>query len=332
MRFSLVFALFVIVSQAEAGSGHGFAASFTGTTMRFDYYHTGTKGQESFSLDQAYEEGQWPGSVVNLIDTLNLGEYLLRVFDRGTGQLIYSRGFSSMFQEWQTTDEAALGVFRTFSESVRFPCPRRAVQLTISRRDRQMNFHEVFSTVVDPASPAQVNREKKPATFRILPIMENGAASEKVDILILGDGYARTDMEKFRTDAKHFNEVMFATHPFKERKSDFNVRAIEVESGESGIDVPDKEVWKSNALGTAYNTFGSARYVLTTENRKIRDIAASAPYDFICILVNDTRYGGGRDLPAVRDDLYQGNHSRAGVADELRVRPRVRTFVCRTWG
>jgi len=333
MRFGVVFAFSVVVSQAMAGSSHGFDVSFTGSTMRFDYYHTGTKGQESFSLDQTYEEGPWPGSVVNLIDTLNLGEYLLRVFDRGTGQLIYSRGFSSMFQEWQTTNEAAAGVYRTFSESVRFPFPRRAVQLSISRRDRQMNFHEVFSTVVSPALPTQVNREKKPSAFRILPIMENGPASEKVDILILGDGYSRTEMDKFRADAKHFNEVMFATHPFKERKSDFNVRAIEVESEESGVDVPDKGIWKNNALGTAYNTFGSARYVLTTENRKIRDIAASAPYDFICMLVNDTRYGGGgifqlytttytKETTAGQEwqmdyvYVHEFGHSFAGLGDE----------------
>jgi len=100
-------------------------------------------------------------------------------------------------------------------------------------------------------------------------------------------------MEKFQKDARHFSDVMFGTHPFSDRKQDFNVWAVEVESGESGIDVPDKNVWKSNALGTMYNTFGSARYILTTDNKAVRDAAAAAPYDFICILINDTRYGGG---------------------------------------
>jgi len=100
-------------------------------------------------------------------------------------------------------------------------------------------------------------------------------------------------MEKFHRDAKHMSEVLLGTSPFKERKSDFNVWMIDVESRESGIDVPDKNVWKDNALGTTYNTFGSARYVLTEENRTIRDIAAAAPYDAIAILLNDSRYGGG---------------------------------------
>ncbi len=94
------------------GSAQQFDRFFTSRTMRVDYYHTGAKGQESIALDDVYEEGEWPGSRINLIDTLNLGEYLCRVFDRSSGVLIYSRGFSTMFQEWQTTDGAASGAFR----------------------------------------------------------------------------------------------------------------------------------------------------------------------------------------------------------------------------
>ena len=123
--------------------------------------------------------------------------------------------------------------------------------------------------------------------------MVNGPIEKKVDILILGDGYAKEDMEKYRKDAKHFTEQLFSYQPFKKHKNEFNVRAIEVISDDSGIDKPDQNIWKQTALGTMYNTFGSARYVLTEENRAIRDIAAPAPYDFITILVNDNRYGGG---------------------------------------
>jgi hypothetical protein len=276
-----------------AGDEGTYEKMFSGKTMRVDYYHTGTKGEETLSLDQVVVEGDWAGSRRNLIDTLNLGEFMLRLYDRGTNAVVYSRGFSSMFNEWQTTDEALAGVHRTFSESVRFPSPKREVQVTISRRDKKMVFHEVFSTAINPNDPTQVNTEKRPQPYKVTPIMKNGDPAEKVDIVILGDGYAKADMEKFRGDAKHFNDVMFGTRPFSDRKKDFNVWAVEVESGESGIDVPDRNVWKNNALGTMYNTFGSARYVLTTENKAVRDAAAAAPYDFVCILVNDTRYGGG---------------------------------------
>lgn len=270
-----------------------FDQYFTDKTMRVDYYHTGTKGIETMSLDKVYEEGTWPGSRINLVDNLNLGEYIVRVYDLASTTLIFSRGYSTMFNEWQTTDEAIGGIYRTFHETVRLPYPKSKIQLTISRRDKKMIFHELFSTVIDPNAPAEVNREKKPTPFKVVPLMVNGASAKKIDIVIVGDGYRKEDLEKFRKDAKHFNDVMFGTSPFKERKNDFNVWTIEVISPDSGIDKPDKNIWKNTALGTMYNTFASARYVLTEENRMLRDVLAAAPYDFVNILVNDYRYGGG---------------------------------------
>lgn len=281
--------LLAVVARADVS----FDRFFTDATMRVDYYHTGTKGEERFSIDRVYREGVWAGSQTQLVDTLNLGEFLVRVYDRGTNLLVYSRGFSSMFHEWQTTDEAATGAYRTFEESVRFPYPRRAVQVTIARRDRRMVFHDLFSLTIDPDDPTVVHKEARAAEFPVVPLVTNGPPSEKVDILILGDGYTKEEMGKFRKDAEHFNSVMFSTKPFSKHKKSFNVWTIEVASDESGIDVPDKNTWKCNALNAQYNTFGSARYVLIADNRRLRDIAAAAPYDCLCILVNDTRYGGG---------------------------------------
>lgn len=335
-RILAVLVLFVCATLAfssRSWSGMTFDRFFVDKTMRVDYYQTGTKDLQTLSLDRIYEEGIWPGSKINLIDTLNRGEYLVRVFDVATTALIYSRGYSSIFHEWQTTDEAAFGVYRTFHETVRLPYPKRKVHLTISKRDKALAFREIFSTVINPESPVEVNREKRTPPFKIVPLMINGPSSEKADFVILGDGYRKEDVEKFRKDAKHFNDVMFSTSPFKERKKDFNVWTIEVISQDEGIDKPDKNIWKSTALGTSYNTFGSARYILTEENRMLRDVAAAAPYDFVTILVNDDRYGGGgiynlyttcytkTDVPGKEwqmDYVYvhEVGHSFAGLADE----------------
>ncbi len=287
-----VFCLVLLLGSPTRGEDL-YARFFLDKTLRVDLYHSGTKGLESFSHDRSMLEGAWPGSRVNLIDTMNLGEYQVRVYDRVTSLLLYSRGYSTIFNEWQTTDEAAAGVQQTFSETVRCPLPRRAIQLTIARRQRNMTFRELYSVIIDPADPTQICKELHKPPHKVRGLMENGPPAEKVDIVIIGDGYALEDQEKFHEDARHFNRVLFETHPFNARKDDFNVWTVAVESPESGIDVPDKDVWKANALGCMYNTFGSPRYVLTTENGALRDAAASAPYDFICILVNDTRYGGG---------------------------------------
>jgi len=327
----IVLALVCAVSLARGQSV--YEKFFTENTLRVDLYHNGTKGEEHYSFDQAFREGPWPGHHTKLIDTLNLGDYLLCVSDRATNSLLYSRGYSTMFNEWQTTDDAMAGVYRTFSESVRFPYPRRAVRLAISRRDKRMEFHEIFSMTLDPSDPAKIIKRPHHGVFSVVPVMVNGAPAEKVDILVLGDGYAKADMEKFKKDVEHLTDVMFHTHPFKERKEDFNVWRIDVVSGESGIDIPGKNIWRRNTLGTRYDTFGSARYVLTEENKTLRDIASEAPYDFICILINDTRYGGGgifnlyattytnEQLPAQQwqsDYMYvhEFGHSFAGLADE----------------
>lgn len=290
---------FLFFACISLSYGQTFEQYFLPGTMRVDYYHIGTKGQEQITLDKVYKEDLWPGSKVNLLDTLNLGDSFVTVTDLQTSVLLYSRGYSTLFGEWQTTDEAIRGSWKTCHETVRFPFPKRKVEVQFYRRDKfiapgeMMAFRQIFSTVIDPNDPTVVNQEKPRALYPVIDVMINGPVEKKVDILILGDGYAKTDMEKFRKDVNHYSETLFSYEPFKKHKKDFNVRAIEVVSEESGIDMPDKNIWKNTALGTMYNTFGSARYVLTEENRALRDIADAVPYDFITILINDNRYGGG---------------------------------------
>jgi hypothetical protein len=291
MKRVVLFILLIIVTSTPAATQ--FSRYFLDKTMRVDFYHTGTKGQETVSLDRVYEEDIWSGTRTQLIDPLNLGDYIVRVYDLASSQPIFSRGYSTYFNEWQTTDEALQGIYRTFHETVRFPFPKAPVQVTISRRDKKMIFHEIFSTAIDPNEPTQVHREAHKSPYKLTKLIDNGPPQNKVDLLILPDGYTKSDIEKFHKDAKHFAETLLDTSPFKERRKDFNVWLIDVESGQSGIDIPDKNEWRDNALGTTYNTFGSARYVLTEENRIIRDIASAAPYDAISILLNDSRYGGG---------------------------------------
>lgn len=292
----------LILLLACAGSAlfaQSFDGNFTGATMRVDYYHIGTKGQEQITLDKVCKEGPWPGSKTNLLDTMDLGDSFMKVSDLKTNTLIYSRGYSTVFGEWQTTDEALNGTWRTFQETMRFPFPKQKIVVSFYRRDKfvnageQMAFREVFSAVIDPNDPTVVNREERRSPYEVFDIMVNGPIEKKVDVLILGDGYAKEDIEKFKKDAKHFSETLFSYQPFKAHKKDFNVRALEIVSDDTGIDKPDQNIWKHTALGTKYNTFGSARYVLTEENKALRDIADAVPYDFITILVNDNRYGGG---------------------------------------
>ncbi|NIR47780.1 peptidase M64 [candidate division KSB1 bacterium] len=292
MKLSIGMTFILNVSVILAQPQSPFEQFFENKTMRVDYYHTGTATQEHISLDQVHEEGVWAGSHQNLIDTLNLGKYLLKVFDVETNQMIYSRGFASIYGEWETTGEAKDEVFRTFHESVLLPFPKKKAQVVIAKRDKWMHFYDIFTTVIDPNSRF-VNREKRGRDFDELTLLENGPPHKKVDFLLLGDGYTKDELDKFRTDVERWKETILEMSPFKEHASELNILAIEVISEDSGIDEPRKNLWRNTALGCSYNSFDSPRYVLTYENRTIRDIAAAVPYDFIYILVNSARYGGG---------------------------------------
>ncbi len=261
-------------------------------TLRVDYFHSGNASQEHFSLDRVIlEPGAWPGNPARPVDDTNLGKYLFEVLDRKTNRLLYSRGFASVYGEWETTGEAR-EVWQTFHESLRFPAPAAPVQVVLKKRDARNAFREVWSLLVDPAGMF-VDTSTPPAPGPLVEIERNGAPAEKVDFLILGDGYTAAERGKFEQDARRLAEILFATSPFKERRRDFNVWGLCPPAAESGISRPSTGAHRRSPVGATYDAFGSERYVLTFDNRALRDVAAFAPYDFVEILTNSRTYGGG---------------------------------------
>ena len=268
------------------------ASSAEPRTLRVDYYHSGDASQEHFSLDRVVVEPlPWPGNPGRPVDDTNLGKYLFEVIDRRTNRVVYSRGFASVYGEWETTGEAN-EMWRTFHESLRFPAPATPVQVVLKKRDARNAFREIWSVLVDPKNQF-VDTSAPPSPGPLLEIERNGPSAEKVDFLILGDGYTAVDRSKFEKDAKRLVDILFSTSPFKERRRDFNVWGLCPPAAESGVSRPSTGIHRRSPVGATYDAFGSERYVLTFENRAMRDIASFAPYEFIEILANSRTYGGG---------------------------------------
>jgi hypothetical protein len=262
-------------------------------TMRVDYFHTGgPDGREIVSLDRVVNDGAWPGSRTQLVDPTNLGKYRFDVRPTSGGDVLFSRGFASIYGEWETTPEARK-ISRTFHESLRFPWPSAPVRVSLSKRQADNSFAEIWSTEIDPASRFVNRAPPAAAAGRVRTVFENGSPATKVDLLVLGDGYTREQLPKFRADVKRLIDALFAEEPFKSRRGDFNVRALELPAARSGVNRPNAGEFRRTPLSAEYNIFDSERYVLTLDNRTLREVAAAAPYEFIEILVNETTYGGG---------------------------------------
>lgn len=295
-------------------------------TMRLDYYHTGNSAQEVFSVDRVVVEPlAWPGDASQAIDRSNLGKYFFEVRDQKTKTVLYSRGFASIYGEWETTDEAQT-IRRTFQESLRFPAPTVTVEVVVKKRDAKNLFQDVWSTMIDPKDPF-IDRSKPVAPAPLITIQKTGEPEDRVDFLIMGDGYTAAEAKKFEADARRLTAVLFSTSPFKENRKRFNVWAICPPAAESGISRPSTGIYRDSPLGATYDAFGSERYMLSFDNRAVRKTAQFAPYEFIEILANNRTYGGGGIFnlySTVASDnafanyvfVHEFGHHFAGLADE----------------
>jgi hypothetical protein len=285
---TILFPLFLLFSSLQVFAS--FDEWFTNKTLRVDYYHSGNSATEFYSIDNLKSEPYWGGSHTALVDTLNYGEYYFKVFDVVSNKLIYSRGYCSLFNEWQFTDEAK-HTTRTFSETVVMPFPKKDVRIKFYSRNFEGIYVKMFEYTVDVKSYF-ISEERK-MVFPVYDALISGDPSVKVDILFLPEGYTSDEMDKFKSDCDKFTAGLFTFAPYTQNRDKFNIRAVMAPSAESGTDIPGDKIWINTLLNSSFYTFDSERYLMTTDNKAVRNLASNAPYDQIYLLVNSSKYGGG---------------------------------------
>jgi hypothetical protein len=296
-------------------------------TLRIDYFHTGDAKNEEIIVDNMYIEGTWAGHPQYCIQPFELGLYKVIVKDIQTNQLIYSKGYNSIFAEYQTIDPAIRGIKRTFHESVLIPLPKRPCIVSIEKRDRNNSLSSIFELTIDPADYHILKQKVGSSNDEIIPFLHSGHPQQKVDMVILAEGYQVSENRKFKTDLEFFGQVFLSIEPYKSRAEQFNITGIFSASEESGNDEPRQRIYKKTRLSSSFNYFELDRYCLADDNRSIRDVASGVPYDVILIMVNSDRYGGGgiyncQTLFTSGSEyreyvfLHEFGHGFAGLGDE----------------
>jgi hypothetical protein len=295
-------------------------------SLRFDYFHTGNYEEEKFVFDEMKLEPFYGGSRSSLIDTFYFGNHFFKVFDSVSNTLIYSRGFSSLFQEWQSTLEAK-EIYRSFEETIIMPFPKIKVKLEIFSRDKNRNndFIKVFEHIIDPKDYF-ISQEHE-STYETIKVLDSGDPGDKLDIVFIPEGYTAAELDSFVVKVKQLTDSLFNYEPFTSNKNRINVWAVLASSAESGADIPADSVWVNTVVNSTFYTFDSERYLMTTNMKAVRDVASHVPYDQIMILVNTDKYGGGaiynyysmtcaNHPSSVRVFIHEFGHGFAGLADE----------------
>lgn len=320
----LKFILFIVfVGCILPDSTAQFSKLFESKTLRLDYYHCGNHTSEQFYFAALKQEPYWGGSQTRLIDSNSYGAYLVEMRSAATNDLLYSKGYSTLFTEWQATPEASK-LSSCYPESVTMPFPKDKVVVTISTRVKGV-FVKKFEVKVDP-SGYQIKKEK--GNLPVFDVIVSGDPANKVDIVLLAEGYTEGQQELFKADCRRFMADIMGYAPFTKNKDKFNVRGIWAPSVQQGPDVPGDSIWHHTYLNSSYYTFDSERYLMVDDYHGVCDMASNAPYDYIYILANTMKYGGGAiynfyGISAAHHDdergkiyVHEFGHLFAGLGDE----------------
>ncbi len=102
--FAILLGLFSVASAfAQAADYEQF---FTDKCLRIDYELVGRNDTEFVVLKDLLVQGQWAGKKAVSSQLAQLGNYRFSLTDSLTGRLLYSNGFSGLFNEWQQSPEA----------------------------------------------------------------------------------------------------------------------------------------------------------------------------------------------------------------------------------
>ena len=275
---------------AAAAGQSSFDKYFTDKVLRFDFMLAGSSTKTTVYPVGIKEEPFFGGSKIQLTDPFDYGNFKYEVFDAAGNTLIYSRGFSTLYQEWQTTAEAKV-MERSYYEVATMPFPKNKVRFVLSIREKNGLFSKLYETEIDPAN--YFIRKEKPADIKVTKVYYSGDPATNVDLAFIAEGYTAAEMTKFRDDVKKMADILFAEDPFSDYKDKFNIYAVEAVSAESGTDIPGERSYVNTAVNSSFYTFDTDRYLTTQDIKSVNDYAALVPHDNIIVLINSNKYGGG---------------------------------------
>lgn len=296
-------------------SAQQFGDYFTDNTLRLDYIFAGDTSRQAIYVDELSVMPGWYGRKQRLAELPLQGNGQITVRDKESGTVIYRHSFSTLFQEWLTTDEAKR-TSKSFENVFLVPYPKRTVDVTVDLQDYHAKTIASLTHTVDPTDILIRHTGEKDITpYKVL--QKAADTTRCIHIAYIAEGYKADEMEAFISDAETANEAMFAHEPFKSMKDRFNIIAVMSPSEDSGASEPGNGIWKNTALSSHFDTFYSDRYLTTLHLKQLHNLLAGTPYEHIIVLVNTDTYGGGGIYNSYNLSYTKGKHFKPVVVHEF---------------
>lgn len=289
MRRLLILSIVALASVAMA-SAQTFDDYFADKTLRIDYTLSGNNTEQHVALRELSATDHWWGRRVNLDNVPLKGNGDLTLYDTESGKIIYKTSFSSLFQEWITTPEAAT-ISKSFEFTLLVPMPLKAVTAEMVLRDNTGKESKLRHTISPDDRLIRDRSQQQALPHRYLH--QGGDSEECIDVVILAEGYTVDEMYTFFDDALIATNEILSYEPFKSHTDKFNFIAIASASTHSNVSVPQDQMWRETAVGSNFLTFYMDRYLTSGNVYAMYDLTTNIPCEHFIILANTDTYGGG---------------------------------------
>ncbi len=320
-----IFIISLLLLFASSVNAQRFEDYFEDRTLRLDYTFSGNSQHQQLYVDELIALPRWYGKLQRLAEVPLRGNGQIIVRSKADGKVIYRHSFSSLFQEWLSTDESK-HTQKSFENVFLVPYPKQPVDITVELRDYHDQVNATMTHSVDPKD-ILIRKAGERLVTPYITLQQARDTSRCIHVAYVAEGYQQHEMGTFLEDCRIAIESLFQHEPFRQMQDRFNMIAVMSPSSESGVSEPGKGIWKNTALGAHFDTFYSARYLTTLHLKKMNDVLAGTPYEHIIVLVNGDRYGGGGIYnsytltdahgPSFRPVVvHEFGHSFGGLGDE----------------
>ena len=121
-------------------------------TLRVNYTFSGNSKEARIYLDDLNVIDGWAGRRVNMKDLYLDGNGQIMMTDAATGDTLYRNAFSTLFQEWQNTEEATQ-VDRSFENVYLLPMPTAKAVIEVKLTD---NYNKVVASLRHTVDPEDI--------------------------------------------------------------------------------------------------------------------------------------------------------------------------------